>query len=244
MDLKKRVVLITGGAVRIGREIACSLAEEQARLILQYCRSDKEAQVLVRTIHKKRGIVVALPCELSDSTQVHRFAKQAVELFGRVDILINNASEFFRTPLASTNEKEWDRLLDVNLKTPFLLSRLLGLQMVKRGAGKIINISDIAAFRPWADYIPYSVSKAGLVTLTQGLAKALAPHVQVNAIAPGTILPPVKGWTAQQRRNTLDNIPLKRFGSPEDIARTVLFLIQSDYITGAVIPVDGGRSIA
>jgi NAD(P)-dependent dehydrogenase (short-subunit alcohol dehydrogenase family) len=170
-------------------------------------------------------------------------AGEALTLLGRVDILINNASEFFSTPIATVTEAEWDRLLDVNLKAPFLLSRALGMERVKQGGGKIINIADVSAFRPWVDFIPYSVSKAGLVTLTQGFAKALAPRVQVNAIAPGTILPPVTGWTSRQREQTLQSIPLKRFGAPDDVTRAVLFLIESDYITGTVIPGDGGKSI-
>lgn len=244
MNLSGKVVLITGGAVRVGRGIAVSLAREQAYLIIHYNKSRREAQALVRAIGKKGGVAKSLQCELSDSAQIERFVKEAIAAFGRVDVLINNASEFFCTPLDSVTEAEWDRFMDVNLKAPFLLSRLLGREMVKRGEGKIINITDVSAVHPWADFIPYCVSKAGLVTLTQGLAKALAPRVQVNAIAPGTILSPVTGWTSRQRERSLRLIPLKRFGAPCDITRAVLFLIESDYMTGAIIPVDGGKSIA
>lgn len=243
MKPKGKVALITGSAVRLGKAIALALAEQGIHIILQYRTSEKEARVAAAQIRRKRVHAHPLQCDLSNSREVERLAGQALALFGRVDILVNNASEFFRTPIASITEEEWDRFLDVNLKAPFLLSRSLGRKMVKQGAGKVINIADVSVSRPGGDFIPYSVSKAGLVTLTQGLAKALAPRVQVNAIAPGTILPPVTGWTSRQRERILRSIPLKRFGVPDDITRAVLFLIESDYITGIVIPVDGGKSI-
>lgn len=241
MNPKGKVALVTGSAVRMGKAIALSLAQRGAHVVVHYRRSQKEARAVTKAIEKKGVGAQCIQCDLSDARQIERMAKQAIAAFGRVDILVNNASEFSRTPLESVTEEEWDRLLDVNLKAPFLLSRILGLQMAKRGAGKIINIADVSAFRPWAEYIPYCVSKAGLIALTQGLAKALAPKVQVNAIAPGTILPPITGWTAEQRKRSTQATLLKRIGSPEDIAQAVLFLIESDYISGAVIPVDGGR---
>ena len=244
MNPKGKVALVTGSAVRLGKAIALALAEQGTHIILQYRTSEKETHVVATRIRRKGIRAHLLQCDLSNSREVEQLTHQALALFGRVDILVNNASEFFRTPIFSVTEAEWDRFLNVNLKAPFLLSRSLGLEMVKQGEGKIINIADVSASRPWSDFIPYSVSKAGLLTLTQGLAKALAPKVQVNAIAPGTILPPVTGWTSRQRERTLRSIPLKRLGAPDDVARAVLFLIESDYMTGAVIPVDGGKSIA
>ncbi len=241
MDLKGKVALVTGSAVRIGRAIVLGLAERGVHVIIHYRHSQQEAKKLVKEIERSGGSAQCIQCDLSNSQQIKRMAKQAIAASGRVDILVNNASEFFKTPLQSVTTAQWDRLLDVNLKAPFLLSRFLGLHMLKRGTGKIINIADISAFRPWSEYIPYCVSKSGMVTLTQGLAKALAPKVQVNAIAPGTILPPITGWTWRGRQQTLQANPLKKIGSPLDIVRTVLFLINSDYITGTVIPVDGGR---
>jgi NAD(P)-dependent dehydrogenase (short-subunit alcohol dehydrogenase family) len=163
---------------------------------------------------------------------------------GRVDILINNASIFYPTPVDKIKEKDWDDFLTVNLKAPFFLSLEIGKRMAKRKSGKIINLVDWTAFRPSVHYLPYAVSKAGLVTLSAGLAKALAPHVQVNCVAPGPILPP-RGATQQQMEKVIAGTLLKRFGSPRDIAETVRFLIEgTDYITGAVIPVDGGSLIA
>lgn len=244
MDPKGKVVLITGGAVRIGRAIALVLSKAGCRLLIHYRHSEKNAKELKKKIERRyKNTVVLLQADLNSLEGVKALTDQATSQGKRVDILINNAAEFYRTPIGKISEKNWDQLLSVNLKAPFFLSQWLGRQMVRNKAGKIINIADISAFRPWKDYLPYSISKAGLVTLTQGLAKAFAPYVQVNAVAPGTILAPVTGWNAQQRRQTLDLIPLRRMGSPQDIARTVLFLIENDYMTGTVIPIDGGRQI-
>jgi NAD(P)-dependent dehydrogenase (short-subunit alcohol dehydrogenase family) len=163
--------------------------------------------------------------------------------FGRIDILINNAAAYFKTPLLNATEEDWDRLIDVNLKAPFFCAKLAAGYMKEQGSGQIINISDVAAYNPWVDYLPYCISKAGVATLTRGLAKELAPEIQVNAVAPGTVLmseDASEDYTSAIRERTL----LKRIGQPRDIANTILFLLEgSDYITGAVIPVDGGSSL-
>ena len=162
--------------------------------------------------------------------------------FGRIDILVNSAAIFYRTPIATLTEADWDRFLTVNLKAPFLLCRRAGALMSRQGSGKIVNVADIAGTKVWAEYIPYSVSKAGLLALTTGLAKALAPAVQVNAIAPGTVLLP-DGSSAEERVRALARVPLQRLGSPEDIARAAVYLIQSDFVTGEVLTVDGGQRL-
>ena len=162
--------------------------------------------------------------------------------FGRIDILVNSAAIFYRTPFATVTEADWDRFLTVNLKAPFLLCRRAGELMSRQGSGKIVNVADIAGAKVWAEYIPYSISKAGLLALTTGLAKALAPAVQVNAIAPGTVLLP-DGSSAEERERALARVPLKRLGSPEDIARAAVYLIQSDFVTGEVLSVDGGQRL-
>lgn len=243
MNPKGKVALVTGGAVRIGREIVLALAKARCRVVIHYRRSEKAAAQLTRRLNTQRKIAIAVQADLTSTDQIELLAREALSAFDRVDILINNASEFFRTPIGTVSSKDWDRLLNANLRAPFFLSQQLGGQMARRGEGKIINIADISAFHPWIEYLPYCISKAGLVTMTQGLAKAMAPKIQVNAIAPGTILPAVDGWNPRRKRQTLQAIPLKRMGSPEDVVRTVLFLIESDYITGTVIPVDGGRSV-
>ena len=163
--------------------------------------------------------------------------------FQRVDILVNNASSFYPTPLEEVTEEQWEDLIQANLSGPWRFAQALGPVMKRRKAGKIINIVDTAAFRPWTSYLPYCAAKGGLVTLTWGLARALAPHVQVNGIAPGPILFP-RGIPARERRAAVEKTLLKRAGSPEDVAQAALFLLEgSDYVTGVILPVDGGRML-
>jgi NAD(P)-dependent dehydrogenase (short-subunit alcohol dehydrogenase family) len=165
-----------------------------------------------------------------------------MQAFGRIEILVNNAAIFSRTPFEELTEADWDRFLDVNLKGPFLLCRKIGAIMLRQGQGKIINLADVAGQKVWAEYLPYSVSKAGVIALTAGLAKALAPHVQVNAIAPGTILLP-DGTSPEERERAVCRVPLGRLGSPEDIARAVVYLIESDFVTGEILRIDGGQHL-
>ena len=165
-----------------------------------------------------------------------------MQAFGRIEILVNNAAIFYRTPFEKVTEEDWDRFLDVNLKGPFLLCRRIGGIMLRQGQGKIISLADLAGLKVWAEYIPYSVSKAGLIALTQGLAKALAPAVQVNAVAPGAVLLP-EGTTPEERERAIRRIPLDRLGTPEDIARAVVYLIRNDFITGEVLRLDGGQHL-
>jgi NAD(P)-dependent dehydrogenase (short-subunit alcohol dehydrogenase family) len=156
--------------------------------------------------------------------------------------LINCAAVFYRTPFATLTEADWDRVVGVNLKGPFLLCRRVGEIMLRQGRGKILNLADIGGMKVWAEYLPYSVSKAGLIALTQGLAKALAPAVQVNAIAPGAVLLP-EDTSPEDRDRALRRIPLGRLGSPEDIVRAALYLLESDFVTGEVLSVDGGQRL-
>jgi len=162
--------------------------------------------------------------------------------FGRIDILVNSAAIFYRTPFPTLTEADWDRFLAVNLKAPFLLCRQVGEIMCRQGYGKIVNVADIAGVKVWGDFIPYSVSKAGLLALTTGLAKALAPAVQVNAICPGTVLLP-DGSTTEEQVRAVERVPLRRLGAPEDIARAALYLVESDFVTGEVLTVDGGQRL-
>jgi NAD(P)-dependent dehydrogenase (short-subunit alcohol dehydrogenase family) len=243
MELQGRVALVTGGAVRLGGAISRACARQGARVVVHYRSSRAEAEALVREIGANGGQAAALRADLEEPEGVRELARAAETALGRVDVLVNNAAIFPRAPFLEVTDAEWDQTLATNLKAPFLLAQALAPGMLDRGEGKIINLADVAAFRPWPNYLPYSISKAGIVALTQGLARALAPAVQVNAIAPGAILFP-EGWDSQQQERLLSQIPLGRTGDPEDIARTVLYLIEgSDYVTGAVIPVDGGRSL-
>jgi pteridine reductase len=241
MELRGRVVLVTGAAVRVGREIARAVAARGADVVVHYRSSVEEAEGLAREIAGLGVRAVTVRADLERAAEVRRLVTDALAAMGRIDVLVNNAAIFPRTPLLEVTEEEWDRTLAVNLKAPFLCAQAIAPHMLERGSGKIVNLADVAAFRPWPSYLPYCISKAGIVTLTQILARALAPAVQVNAVAPGAILFP-DDWDAERRERLLAQIPLQRTGTPADVARTVLFLLEgSDYITGAVIPVDGGR---
>ena len=243
MQIKNTVVLITGGAVRVGRAITTELLKAGASVLCHYHSSAKAAQTLATEAEMLPGILHLYSYDLYQPDAVEKLLSETLTVFGRIDVLINNAAVFFKTPLEEVNEEDWDRLHTLNLKKVFFLSQAAGLKMKHQGAGKIINIGDAGAENPFPSYIPYSVTKAGVIALTRGLAKALAPQVQVNCINPGPVMIP-EDYDPQAKRLAIQQTLLKREGSAEDVARSVQFLIEgSDYITGAVIPVDGGRQI-
>lgn len=243
MDIKNSVVLITGSANRVGRHIALHLAQKGAEVVIHYHTSKKEAETTAREIAQwgRKPLIVQGNVASQDDWQ--RIKEAIQKTYGRIDVLVNNAAIFYKTPFLKSTLQDWQAFMEVNLQSVYLGCRVIGEWMVKQKRGKIINIADVSAYHVWADYIPYCVSKAGVIALTKGLAKALAPHVLVNAIAPGTILLAEK-YDEKEEEALIQRTPLKRIGSPEDIARTVAFLIEgSDFITGAVINVDGGRSL-
>ncbi len=242
MEIEGKVALVTGGAKRLGRAIALALAERGAELVIHYRDSEREAQELLALLKRAGGKPVAVRGDVSVAADVDRIVETAMQAFGRIEILVNNAAIFSRIPFENLTEEDWDRFLDVNLKGPFLLCRKIGGIMLRQGRGKIVNLADIAGFKVWAEYIPYSVSKAGLIALTQGLAKALAPAVQVNAVAPGAVLLP-EGTTPEEYERAIRRVPLDRLGAPEDVARAVVYLIENDFITGEVLRVDGGQHL-
>ncbi len=242
MEIEGKVALVTGAAKRLGRSIALALAERGAELVIHYRDSEREAQELLALLKRAGGKPVAVRGDVSVAADVDRIVETAMQAFGRIEILVNNAAIFYRTPFEKVTEEDWDRFLDVNLKGPFLLCRRIGGIMLRQGRGKIISLADLAGLKVWAEYIPYSVSKAGLIALTQGLAKALAPAVQVNAVAPGAVLLP-EGTTPEERERAIRRIPLDRLGTPEDIARAVVYLIRNDFITGEVLRLDGGQHL-
>lgn len=242
MDIEGKVALVTGAAKRLGRSIALALAERGAELVVHYRDSEREAQTLLARIKRAGGKPVAVRGDVSAAADVDRIVETAMAAFGRIEILVNNAAIFYRTPFEKLTEEDWDRFLGVNLKGPFLLCRRIGAIMQRQGRGKIVNLADIGGEKVWAEYIPYSVSKAGLIALTRGLAKALAPQVQVNAVAPGAVLLP-DGTTPDEEKGAIRRVPLKRLGSPEDVARAVVYLVENDFITGEVLTVDGGQHL-
>ncbi len=243
MEIENKVIVITGGAVRVGREISLSLAERGAAIFCHYHSSGTAAESLAREIISTKGKIHLFQGDLSNLATIKRLVKEALSVFGKIDVLINNAAIFFKAPLGTVTEAQWEQFQNLNLKQVFFLSQEVSRHMLQRKQGKIINIGDAGAQAVFPGYIPYSISKAGVIALTKGLAKALAPHVQVNCVNPGPVMIPDE-MSQEERRYAVEQTLLKREGTPEDVAKTVRFLIDgSDYITGAVIPVDGGRHI-
>jgi pteridine reductase len=239
-----KIALVTGAARRVGKSIALVLAERGAHVVITYNSSAVEAQATVQEIMGRGVQGMALQGNITRSDDVNAIVQQVMDRFSRIDILVNNASNYYRTPFDTLTEEQWDDLVGTNLKGTFLMTKRVGDEMLKTGMGKIINLADWAGFRPYKDYIPYCVAKAGVIALTKVLAKTLAPTIQVNAIAPGPVMLP-EDFSDSQREAVVRATPLKRIGTPLDIAQTVVFLVEgSDFITGAIIPVDGGRLIA
>jgi NAD(P)-dependent dehydrogenase (short-subunit alcohol dehydrogenase family) len=243
MNLKNRTVLVTGAGVRLGQAIAVSLSQQGMRLALHYHQSlegAKETLDLIGGDTKKHGCFQA---DLRQVSKIELLIQHIEEQLGQIDVLINNAADFFPTPIGEVRESEWDHLISLNLKAPFFLSQLVGSSMLKQGQGKIVNIVDVAAERPWPQFLPYCASKAGLISLTKGLAKALAPAVQVNAVAPGTLLGAGQSSSFSEDL-AIERSLLKKMGHPDDIAKAVTYLLENDFVTGTVLPVDGGRMLA
>ncbi|MFO1428651.1 MAG: pteridine reductase [Candidatus Competibacteraceae bacterium] len=243
--MSTKTVLLTGGARRIGAAIARALHRTGMNLALHYRSSSVEAATLRDELNGQRpDSVLLLQAELRNTAGLPALVEQTIDKWGRLDVLINNASSFFPTPLGRTTEADWDELLAGNLKAPFFLSQAAApyLQAVQ---GCIVNLVDIYAERPLANHPVYCAAKAGLRMLTRSLALELGPDVRVNGIAPGAILWPEQGMSDTAKTQLLSRVPLRRQGEPEDIARTVLFLVQdAPYISGQIIAVDGGRSLS
>lgn len=244
MKLKGKVAIVTGGAKRIGREIALGLAQRGAHVIITYRTSRREALKTVSEIERYGVKGMAIQVDQRDASLVRRAVRSVNASFRRIDVLVNNASSFYPTPLDRVSQKQWRDLIDANLSGPWWFAKEAAAIMKRHGAGKIVNIVDSAAFLPWTDYLPYCAAKGGLVTLTWGLARALAPDIQVNAIAPGPILFP-PGIKPQEKKAAIRKTLLKRAGSPKDMVQAVLFFLEgSDFVTGVILPVDGGRLLA
>lgn len=239
MQLKDKVVLITGGAVRVGRAITVELITAGANVFCHYYSSEREA----RELKKEYPSVNLLKGDLKQINTVPSLIREIVEVAGTIDVLINNAAIFMKTPLGTVTEENWDNLFALNLKPNFFLSQEASKIMMEKQAGKIVNIADTSGLRPWPSYIPYSLTKSGIISLTKGLAKALAPYVQVNCINPGPILMP-DNYSDEQIAQAIEKTLLKRAGRAEDVASAVRFLLEDgDYITGLILSVDGGKSI-
>ena len=234
------VALVTGAAKRLGRAVAVRLAEEGADVVVHYRSSAADARSAVAEIEKlgRRGIAIA--ADLSKSAECKRLVDEVARHFGRLDILVNSAANFLPASIISMTEEIWDASFDANLKSPFFCAQAAA-PLLKRSSGCIINFADTGGLLGWPGYISHSVSKAGVVMLTKILAKALAPEVRVNAIAPGTITMP--GDPPEWEADFIKLAPLGRTGKPSYIAEAVVFLVRSKFITGQTLVVDGGRTL-
>ena len=239
-----KTIFITGAAKRIGKEIALTFKELGWNIIIHYNSSKKDADDLANQINKDNpDSAKTVQGNLDIKEDVQKILSEVSETFPSIDVLVNNASTFYPTPIDEISEDHWERLIGSNLKGPLFLIQGLKEQL-KSSKGSIINITDTNLSKGVPNFSIYSAAKAGLEAITKGLARELAPDIKVNAIAPGAMLePPDVTWTEEQKNKVIENIPLNRMGSEKDIADAVSFLARSEYITGQIIKVDGGRSL-
>ena len=239
-----KTIFITGAAKRIGKEIALTFKELGWNIIIHYNSSKSDADNLADQINKDNpNSAKTVQGNLDVKEDVQKIINEVNNSFPSIDLLINNASTFYPTPIDEISEDHWKKLIGSNLKGPLFLIQGLK-ENLKKSNGSIINITDTNLTKGVANYSIYSAAKAGLEAITKGLARELAPEIKVNAIAPGAMLePPDVTWTEEQKNKVIENIPLKRMGSEKDIANAVKFLANSEYITGQTIKVDGGRSL-
>ena len=241
MELEGRVALVTGAGTRVGRVIALALGKAGMSVGVHYSGSEKGARQTADEIIAAGSDARTLPGDLIDPATAPRLVEHTNKIFGSLDVVVNSAAVMLRTPVGEVLVEDWDAMFAVNLRAPFFLCQAAARVMGEKG-GAIVNIADLAAFETWRGYIPHSITKAGVVQMTRGLAHALAPKIRVNAIAPGPVLLP-DGWTQEQADKLISTTPLGRLGSPEDVANAALYLLSADYVTGETIIVDGGRHI-
>ena len=239
-----KTIFITGAAKRIGKEIALTFKELGWNIIIHYNSSKSDANNLADQINKDNpNSAKTVQGNLDVKEDVQKILNEVNDAFPSIDLLINNASTFYPTPIDEISEDHWEKLIGSNLKGPLFLIQGLK-EKLKKSNGSIINITDTNLTKGVANYSIYSAAKAGLEAITKGLARELAPEIKVIAIAPGAMLePPDVTWTEEQKNKVIETIPLKRMGSEKDIANAVKFLANSEYITGQTIKVDGGRSL-
>jgi NAD(P)-dependent dehydrogenase (short-subunit alcohol dehydrogenase family) len=245
MNISGKVALITGSAKRIGRFTAMELAKRGARVAIHYRSSIEEANDTLRLIQRDGGTGALFQADLLDLHAIREMFQKLEQQFGGLDILVNSASTFHTSTATETSGELWDEQLNSNARAPFFVAQAAAQMMMRGGVnhpGKIVNIVDVAGEVIWPGYFAYSVSKAALMAVNRGLAKAYAPSIQVNGIAPGPVLFP-DHYTEEQKKSAIERTLLKREGHPSDIVNAVVFLIENDYITGEIIHVDGGRHI-
>jgi pteridine reductase len=239
MELHDKITLVTGAAHRVGKAIALALAEAGAHLIVHYHHAETQARETTHAIQRKGVRALAVGADLSTPEGIEDLFRVIEAEYGGVDVLVNSAATMEAGNVLTLTRAAWQNTLNLNLTAPFFCAQQAARQMLEREGGAIVNIGDLSGLEPWAKYPAHSVSKAGLLMLTQVLAKALAPRVRVNAVAPGPVLKP-DDWDEARWRTVGQHTLLKRTGSSYDVGQAVLFLLQNDFITGEVLVVDGG----
>lgn len=241
MELRGKVALVTGGGRRVGRALAEALAGRGVSVAVHYNETATGAEDVVRGITARGGRAVALRADLTRRDAPAALVEKVGEQLGALDVLVNSAAVMVRTPFGETDPDAWDSMFALNLRAPFFLSQAAA-PLLRRARGAIVNIADLAAFETWPGYVPHGITKGGVVQMTRALARIMAPEVRVNAIAPGTVLLP-DDWSETDSARLDQTTPLKRQGSPADVAQALLYLLEADYVTGETIIVDGGRHI-
>ena len=240
--LEGTIALVTGASRRLGRAIAERLADAGADVVVHYRSDEDGAKATVAVIEAKGRRAAMIQADLAVKNACLHLADAAEAALGPIGLLVNNAAIFERTPLEELEPSDFDAHMAANAAPVHALSLHLGRRMKARGAGAIVNLADVAGMRPWVGYVPYSASKAAVISLTQGFAKLLAPEVRVNAVAPGPMLPPASASAAQGEKAVSSTL-LRRWGRPSDVADAVFYLATAPYVTGVVLPVDGGRHV-
>jgi len=241
MELRGRTAIVTGAGHRVGRALAVALGQRGMRVVVHYNTTADGAHETLRVIESAGGQGVTVGADLTKAEEIPRVVDVALTHFGGIDVLVNSAAIMVRLPFGDVQPEQWDQTMDLNVRAPFFLTQAAAPHL-RKSRGVVVNIADLAAFEAWPGYIPHGISKSGVVYLTRALASVLAPDVRVAAIAPGTVLLP-EGWSKQDAERLRRTTPLAREGSPEDVARTMLFILDSDYLTGETIIVDGGRHV-
>ncbi|MGH7616105.1 MAG: SDR family oxidoreductase [Gemmatimonadaceae bacterium] len=241
MELNGRVALVTGAGHRVGRAIALALGGRGMRVAVHYNASEAGARETVRLLGESGAEGRAFGADLTRAEAAGELIAAVTGAFGALDVLVNSAAVMVRTPFGEVTAQQWHAIMSLNLRAPFFLAQAAAPHLEK-ARGVIVNIADLAAFETWPAYLPHSISKSGVVTLTRALAQVLAPEVRVAAVAPGTVLLP-EGWSEEAAEHLRATTPLERNGGPKDVTDTVLFILDSDYLTGETIIVDGGRHV-
>jgi pteridine reductase len=238
--LRGRVALVTGAGQRVGRAIAVALGGRGMRVAVHHRASADGARETVRLIRAAGGEGATFAADLAEADAPARLVTEVAAHFGGLDVLVNSAAVMERTPVGEVTVEAWDAMFALNLRAPFFAAQAAATVMPDGGV--IVNVADLAAFETWPAYVPHGITKAGVVQMTRALARALAPRVRVNAVAPGAVLLP-PGWDEAAAARLVATTPLGRLGSAEDVAQAVLYLVEAGYVTGETLLVDGGRHV-